>query len=108
MQVIANGFGQLVVARRPDYPTAAYNYAPCSFCLTFCHKRTLCIHMKRCRLRKPKSKISKKCFDDGLMMLEQYIPKADALEQRLEAILEGMRETSVNEGKISKFHDTVL
>ena len=40
--------------------------------------------------QKPNSMISKKCFD-GLMMLEQDIPKVDALEQRLDAILEGMK-----------------
>ena len=43
--------------------------------------------------RNPKSKISDQCFDDGLMMLEQRIPKVDALEQRLDA------------GQCSKFHD---
>ena len=42
--------------------------------------------------RNPKSKISEQCFDDGLMMLEQHIPKVDALEQRLDALLEGTRE----------------
>ena len=40
--------------------------------------------------QKANSMISKKCFD-GLMMLEQDIPTVDALEQRLDAILEGMK-----------------
>ena len=101
--MIADGTGELVVIRRPDRPTAACMYAPCSFCLAFCHKKTIHVHMKQCKLRRPHYKFGKKSFEEGTMLLENYIPRRSRVDERIESLLEGMRKTCANEG-LCDFH----
>lgn len=98
-QVISEGQGELAVARRPDEQAVASLYAPCGFCLVFCHKKTLSTHMSRCTLKLPGANINRKCFEDGILLVETYLPKLRPLEQKVEEIFTGMKDTSANKGE---------
>lgn len=54
--------------------------------------------MNQCRLKRPNYEIGKKSFEHGTMLLENYIPKINRVDERIEDLLEGMRETCANEG----------
>lgn len=98
-QVIRQGSGTLVVARRPTEPVPAWQYVPCTLCLIFCQKDSLSHHIKQCPLKKEETK----CIDsyqDGLMLLESYMPQGDALNCKVNELIEGMRDTQQTAGNI--------
>lgn len=63
--------------------------------------------MSRCILKKPGTKANQKCFEDGLLLLETYLPKLSQLDGRVEAVFHGMKETAANEGKYATEYITV-
>lgn len=104
--MIAQGSGTLVVARRPceSQKVAAWQYVPCTICLLFCQKDSLHNHIKRCPLKKDNDK--SKCtdaFQDGLLLVEPHMPETDIMSQQVQKLIQGMRETSENDGK--HWHD---
>lgn len=96
------GAGELVVARRPTEEVKAWNYVPCCTCYTFCHKDTLHLHTNRCPLRKENDNSkSTDSFSEGMLLIEPFLPQMADIDLKLEALLNGMRETGKNEGKLS-------
>lgn len=90
-----------MVARRPSEPTEASEYAPCSFCLMFCKRESLHVHINRpCPLKPDNFKLTR-CegsYLEGLLLIEPFLPKADLLDEKLNELLLPMRDTAANEG----------
>lgn len=97
LQVIKNGEGVLVVARRPVNKVHAWKFIPCTLCLLFCHKDSMHMHVKHCPLR-INSNISKQVdsYQDGMLLIETFIPSRE--DDGLDNIIEGMKDTKKNEG----------
>jgi hypothetical protein len=65
----------------------------------FCHKDFLSLHAKRCPLKSEGNKAKGgDSYQDGLLMLETYIPSSDEMDQRVNDLIQGMRETKANIG----------
>lgn len=90
-QVIQDGHGELVVARRPTTATPAWRYIPCTSCYAFCDYQHIHLHFKNCPIRKSDEKDSAK---NGLFLLQPYIPSTTKLDE----VIDGMREKSDHAG----------
>lgn len=101
--MIVAGKGKLVVARRPSEPVEASEYAPCSFCLMFCKRDSLHVHINRPCPLQPDSVKNCRCensYLEGLLLIEPFLPKVDLLGGKVNELMYPMRDTSANEGRI--------
>lgn len=99
LQVIREGEGELVVARRPTIWTGAWNYAPCTSCYIFCHQDSIPHHRRNCPLKKSGDKSKPvDSYNDGMLLIETYIPSVEGIHAKYLEIIEGMRETTKNPG----------
>ena len=101
-QVIQEGEGELVVARRPSGKNqntyAAENFLPCEYCLAFYMKDTLWLHINSCLLKPKEKQPSANYVRDAKVMLTPFLPDVTEEDAQLESFFNGMKETTANPG----------
>ena len=101
-QVIQEGEGELVVARRPSGKNqntyAAENFLPCEYCLGFYMKDTLWLHINSCLLKPKEKQPSANYVRDAKVMLTPFLPDVTEEDAQLESFFNGMKETTANPG----------
>ena len=97
-QVVKEGEGDLIVAKRPEVSTPASNYVPCVMCLGFYLQGSLHTHFKRCLLRTPENASGASLqLQEGVFLLQPYLPCPDKLDN---PIIYGMKDTTDKEGDL--------
>lgn len=54
--------------------------------------------MEGCPLKPERSTVGKKCYSEGILLLEPFIPKMDLVDKRVLDLISGMKETNANQG----------
>ena len=94
-QVIQQGHGVLIVARRPIPGTPAYKYAPCTYCYGFYPFKTLSLHAQTCIMNGSKSKSFSNASASHAMLSSLIVRKEGSMLE----LLQGLRTTSKNPGE---------
>lgn len=80
IEVIKQGYGELVVAYRPDKPSSWEDYVPCEFCLGYYIHSELWKHIGRCPLKPVDLKSSGRVVANSRLLLPVPASASDALK----------------------------